>query len=80
MTTDFEPDVSGPGFRADPPLTEAEIKEWLHNLAPSDTARATRIHELLRHAGEDDMTEADKIICHSCLRRLETKRNFTIVK
>lgn len=74
------PDVEGPGSHAEPPLTEQEIREWLHHLAPSDTARATRIKELLRHAGEDDMSEADKVICHSCLRRLETKSHLKVVK
>jgi hypothetical protein len=61
-------------------LTEDEVREWLHNLAPTDTERATRINDLLRHAGEDEMTLADKVICHSCLRRLETKSSLKVVK
>lgn len=64
----------------EPPLTEAEIRAWLENLAPSDTQRATRIKDMLKHAGEDGMSLANKTICHSALRRLETKSSLRRTK
>lgn len=79
--SDFDPDKEGPGIESEQmPLSREEIDQWLEGLAPSDTQRATRIKDLLRHAAEDGMSLSDRVICHSCLRRLETKHDLKRVK
>ena len=57
----------------DPPLSEAEIIDWLKRLASTDQKRIKIIEDLLRNAREDAMLESDKLICQTELARLREK-------
>lgn len=63
-----------------PPLTEAEISEWLWRLAPTDTERAAKIRDLLHNADEDQMSHVDREICRRSLSKLETKASLRRIK
>lgn len=44
-----------------------EIKEWLQSLAPKHADRLPIVLNMLRHANEDKMDEADRAICRRVL-------------
>lgn len=47
----------------DAPLTPAEIRAWLTNLAPNDYMRVQVLKDLIRNRVEDRMSDADYAIC-----------------
>ena len=44
-------------------LNEVDLQEWLELLAPTIPERIYIINDLLAHAYEDGMSEADKLDC-----------------
>ena len=51
-------------------MTDNEITCWVCGLADTNTARASIIHDLLRHRDEDRMSQADMEVCKRGLRMI----------
>lgn len=52
-------------------LAEMELRAWLENLAHTNPMRRRIIIDLLRHKGEDHMTDEDTADCKKALALLE---------
>ena len=55
-------------------LTDADLKDWLGNLAHTNERRRAIIVDLLRHKGEDHMTSDDVADCRKALSWLDEGR------
>jgi hypothetical protein len=51
-------------------MSEDEQIAWCQQLGRTVDAQATTLRELLRHAGEDEMSSEDRTICRRQLSRL----------
>lgn len=52
-------------------LSDAELREWLENLAVTNVERRKIIIDLLRHKGEDHMTADDIADCRKAIGWLD---------
>jgi hypothetical protein len=54
-------------------LSDADLRDWLENLANTNAARRTIIIDLLRHKGEDHMSGDDVADCRKALEWLNAE-------
>ena len=54
----------------DPPLTAAEIREWVAGMGRNDKERISAIRQLLKHKYQDQMSVKDAAICEQELKKL----------
>ena len=53
-------------------LTEAELRSWVENLAPTNPARRQILKDLLRNANSDKMSLEDRQDCRKALEWVES--------